>query len=432
MRNNLEALERPSLVSLGLWSNRRRLRLVQGLLCLTEASGQLRVVCPERLRLAVLERSHDKFGHMSVGTTMQLVRESFFWVSLRSDVESYVGKCGICCELKPKFYKHEDGVLITSSRPMERLSIDFVGPKMTRSGSPKWILTVVDEFTRFVEAFVMSSTTSSDVIRVLRDEVFSRYGLPVSVHSDRGPQLMSEEFAQYFRSIGVKLTHSSKYNPRGNGQCERYNGEIQRIMSRVLRQEGLEELDWEGVLPEVLWIMRSVMCQSTGKSPHEAFFQFKRRVFPDGDIGKLVSVDKIDGFPGDLSRGSPVFVRNFVRKSKSDPLVKGKGIVQDVLSPQLAEVLVDGNKVELLNTRHLAPRVDNSEPRIEHLQPGVEKSGTSDAPCSLTRADKVMVERDELPATEEGIPVMGREGAELGIPERRSGRTKRRPEKLDL
>ena len=47
------------------------------------------------MRLAVLERSHDKFGHMGVDITMDLVRASFFWVSLRADVEKYVAACGI-------------------------------------------------------------------------------------------------------------------------------------------------------------------------------------------------------------------------------------------------------------------------------------------------------------------------------------------------
>lgn len=425
LRNNLESAEKPSQVSLGLWSNRRRFRLVKGVLVMTETSGELRIVCPEKMKLAVLERSHDKFGHMGVDTTMKLVRDSFFWVSLRSDVEKYVEKCGICRELKPKFFKHEDGTLITSTKPMERLSIDFVGPKMTRSGSPKWILTVVDEFSRYVEAFVLKSTTSSEVIKKLQDEIFSRYGIPSSVHSDRGPQLMSDEFSSYFKSIGVKLSHSSKYNPRGNGQCERYNGEIQRIMARVLRQEGMEDLDWEDVLPEVLWIMRAVTCKSTGKSPHDAFFNFTRKVFADGNI-KQLEPQKIGGFPDGLTRGSPVFVRNFVRKQKSDPVVKARGIVQEVLSPQLAEVLI-GSKTEMLNTRHLAPRSEEVPEVPLCLPPRADnetvESDTKEMPnetvippkSTVETKQKTMDETQKLPQTM-----------------RRSGRITKRPEKLDL
>jgi transposase InsO family protein len=58
--------------------------------------------------------------------------------------------------------------------------------------------------------------------------VFARYGRPDTIHSDRGQQFTSSEFDEYLNSVGVNATHTTKYNPRGNGQCERFNGELQR------------------------------------------------------------------------------------------------------------------------------------------------------------------------------------------------------------
>ena len=68
------------------------------------------------------------------------------------DVKKTCSTCRICAELKPQLYRPTPGTLIKSTQPMERLSIDFRGPLPTTSRSA-YILTVVDEYSRFPFAF---------------------------------------------------------------------------------------------------------------------------------------------------------------------------------------------------------------------------------------------------------------------------------------
>ena len=89
---------------------------------------------------------------------------------------------------------------------------------------------------------------------------------------------MSEEFASYLKCLSIKLTHSSKYNPRGNGQNERYNGVIKKLIDRILKENHMESLDWELFLPEALFIQRSIVCETTGCTPHDRFLNYKRRI----------------------------------------------------------------------------------------------------------------------------------------------------------
>ena len=100
----------------------------------------------------MLERAHNKFGYLGINATLRLVGTKFFCVSMKADVERYTKDCQVCCETRPQFFsKREDGVLIESTKPMERLSINFVGPKNTPSGNSKWILTAIDEYSRYLE-----------------------------------------------------------------------------------------------------------------------------------------------------------------------------------------------------------------------------------------------------------------------------------------
>ena len=64
----------------------------------------------------------------------------------------------------------------------------------------------------------MSSTTSHAVITAMKS-IFSRHGLPETLHSDNGPQFRSQEMAKFTSSYGIRHVTSS---PQSNGMAERF------------------------------------------------------------------------------------------------------------------------------------------------------------------------------------------------------------------
>ena len=64
-------------------------------------------------------------------------------------------------------------------------------------------------------------------------------------------------------------TYTSIYDPRGNGQCERYNGIIWTSVKLAVKSRKLHILQWELVLPDVLHSIRSLLCTTTNETPHE-------------------------------------------------------------------------------------------------------------------------------------------------------------------
>jgi transposase InsO family protein len=67
--------------------------------------------------------------------------------------------------------------------------------------------------------------TSKTIISHLLN-LFSVFGLAGYVHSDNGPSLVSDELRSFLLNLGIAHSNSSVYNPRGNGQVERFNGMI--------------------------------------------------------------------------------------------------------------------------------------------------------------------------------------------------------------
>ncbi len=64
------------------------------------------------------------------------------------------------------------------------------------------LLIVVDAYSKWLEVFPMKKITSTNTIECLR-ECFSRYGLPVTLVSDNGPQLKSDEFERFLMRNGI-------------------------------------------------------------------------------------------------------------------------------------------------------------------------------------------------------------------------------------
>ena len=82
--------------------------------------------------------------------------------------------------------------------PWTRIHIDFA-----EQGKQNFLIVVVDAHSRWPEIFAMSSTTTEATIVVLRD-LFSKYGIPIQLVSDNGPQFRSAEFEAFLKANGVK------------------------------------------------------------------------------------------------------------------------------------------------------------------------------------------------------------------------------------
>ena len=164
-----------------------------------------------------LNEVHENLGHPGVTRLLHLVKIKNLPFSL-NDVKTTCSQCRTCAEIKPRFYNLEPQTLIKATQPWERVSIDFKGPITSREFP--YMLTEADEYSRFPFAFPCKDARSQTVISCL-SQLFSTFGMPNFVHSNRGASFMSREFKTYLHSRGVATSRTTPYNSTGNLQCER-------------------------------------------------------------------------------------------------------------------------------------------------------------------------------------------------------------------
>ena len=284
-----------------------------------------------------LYRIHAGLCHPGITRMYHYIRQRNLPYSL-DDVKRMTNACAICCEIKPKLFKPPIVNLIKSSQPFERLSMDFKGPLPSKTKN-HYIFTVVDEFSRFPFVFACKDTSSRTVISCLRS-LFSLFGFPAIVHSDNAKCFVSKEIKEFLNERGIASTFSSVYNPRGNSQCERFNGIIWNTIKLALRTNGLEIANWEMVIPEVLHSLRSLLCTATNEVPHDRFLKFPRRSMFGTNA------------PIWMNEPGPVYVRKHVR-DKYDPVVEEMDLLN--ANPNYAVVRSPEGREVTVSARDIAP-----------------------------------------------------------------------------
>lgn len=289
------------------------------------------------------------------------VRSSNLPFSL-DDVKKITMNCMICAEIKPRFYRKSSGQLIKATKPFERLNVDFKGP-IPSSSRNIYLLTIIDEYSRFPFAVPCSDTSSSTVIKAF-SQIFSVFGRPSYIHSDRGTSFLSRELTSYLHERGIATSLTTPYNPQGNGQTERYNGIIWKTIQLALRSRNLKTNQWEMVLNEALDSIRTLLCTATNCTPHERMFIHPRNARSGTTL------------PSWLTQRGPVLVKQHVRHSKFDPTVQRAELIE--ANPEYALVKFQDGRESTISVKHLAPPGRNEEeesPDLENSETPVINDG---------------------------------------------------------
>ena len=195
---------------------------------------------------------HAALCHPGVTRMIHFVKTKSLLYSVE-DVRKMIAACRVCPEVKPRFHKPPGVPLTKATQPFERLSLDFKGP-LSSSSKNKYIFMVIDEFSRFLFAFPCANMESKTVIQCLT-QLFSLFGMCSCIHSDNAASFTSCEFLDFLHKFGISVSRTSVYNPRGNGQTERYNGIVWSAAAAALKSRNLPVTQWETVLR-----MRCIPC----------------------------------------------------------------------------------------------------------------------------------------------------------------------------
>ena len=108
-----------------------------------------------------------------------------------------------------------------------------MGPFPT-SFSYAYILVGVDYMSKWVEAVPCKEADHKAVLKFLKENIFSRFGVPKAIISDGGSHFCNKSFENLLSKYGVKHNVATPYRPQTSGQVELANREIKTILMKVV------------------------------------------------------------------------------------------------------------------------------------------------------------------------------------------------------
>ena len=143
----------------------------------------------------------------------------------------------------------------------------MVVPLKGGSHKKKYLLVMVDKFTKWIEAKPVKTAESEPVIDFISG-VVHRYGVPHSIITDNGSNFTADEMKAWCSKMGIKLDYASVYHSQTNSQVERANGLIMSgIKPRLVRSLTESDTQWVEELDSVLWGLRTTPNRTTGYTP---------------------------------------------------------------------------------------------------------------------------------------------------------------------
>jgi hypothetical protein len=225
-----------------------------------------KVVVPSNEIGNIISDYHENFCHPGVDKTFKTLSLTFYWPNMYCSVKGYISNCDTC-----KAYKHNTKApqgLMTApksvSKPLVSLSADLIGPLPVSNQRFCYILTVVDNFSKYVWAFPLRIANSKTVIRLLEEKIFLPYSVPRTLIIDNGSQFISKEFRKFTESYGIRdLYYNARYHPQNN-VSERHNANIITALAILVEDN---QRTWCSKLPKIASCLNNTVSIATGFTP---------------------------------------------------------------------------------------------------------------------------------------------------------------------
>ena len=205
---------------------------------------EVTVVSPNCAPL-LLNLAHDQLGHNGTARTYMLLKRTYYWKGMKTDISNYVKQCKLCQKQNILPVKYVSGHFSAPMAPMEFISMDLIGDFTPSSKGNKYALTVICMLTGYTFCIPIPSKKASDVITAYIDNVYSKFGGSKKILSDNGTEFKNQLFEKIAKELGVEFKcYTAPYHPQSNGRIEGFHHFLKSCMTKHISTT----MEWDQVV----------------------------------------------------------------------------------------------------------------------------------------------------------------------------------------
>eukprot|EP00794_Sanderia_malayensis_P018389 gene18389-biopygen12333 len=285
--------------------------------CKTKTGHARRQLVVPKLQIGqILMRMHDHqlSGHPGFFRTYRKVQQKYFWPKMKSDIKRHIRHCEECAKFKsPKPAGKTPLKSIVTSRPLQIVAMDFVGPLPNSDRGNTYALVMVDHFSRWPVVYSVDNIEAETVAVKLQDFIHT-YGCPEELLSDRGSHFTAQLIKALTKQTGVKKIYTCAFRPSTNGLNEHLNG---TLFQGVKIYASKRPSTWDQYLDALVFAYRTTPHSVTQHTP--AFLMFGRELNSPLDMKpptRLYTDDPVKNMQNERQLAYEI-VKNLVSKEQA-------------------------------------------------------------------------------------------------------------------
>ncbi|GFV74990.1 retrovirus-related Pol polyprotein from transposon 412 [Trichonephila clavipes] len=208
-------------------------------------------------------------GHLGKRKTYLKLRDTCYFPYMRKYIFEYVSTCDRCQKFNYKNALPAGRLTpIVSNYPNEIVTLDLLC--LYPASLPKryrFLLVITDHFTKWSELIPLRKASAQAIANALFENYISRYGAPIALISDNGPQFISEVFEHLSHRLDIKHMKMVTYRPQAN-LTERVNRNLVQMIACFVEEN---HENWDRFLHEFAFALRTSVNETINKTPAELF-----------------------------------------------------------------------------------------------------------------------------------------------------------------
>ena len=231
--------------------------------------GEYQILVPAVLVEPLIIETHQIYGHCGTYKTYKLLQQNHQFQNMYRTIKRIIKTCDLCQRTKiSNRVARGPTMSLLTEKPLEMVSADLMGPLPRGQGGCRYILAMLDLFSKYVKLYPLKRATTDSITKRIITDYIPTVGIFKKILTDNGTQFTSHKWSRVMEGLNIKIVHTTGYHPESN-PVERANREIGRLLRTYCHKQHTNWLRW---LDNIEFWINHTTHSSTGYTPQYVLF----------------------------------------------------------------------------------------------------------------------------------------------------------------